>query len=63
MLKQSPRVWFGRFSNIVIEFGLSSCVVDQSVFYQNTVLIDYADNIVITGDNRQRIQRLKSFLQ
>jgi len=24
-LKQSPRAWFGKFSNVVQQFGMTSC--------------------------------------
>lgn len=33
-LKQSPRAWFDRFSQFVIEFGFLRCVVHHSVFLQ-----------------------------
>ena len=32
-LKQSPQVWFGRFSFIVQEFGMLRSTTDHSVFY------------------------------
>lgn len=32
-LKESPRVWFGQFSSIVIEYGLKRYGVDHLVFY------------------------------
>ncbi len=67
-LKQSPRAWFGRFSAVVVEFGLQQCGVDHSVFYGHSragkiILIVYVDDIVITGDDNVGIQSLKSFLQ
>ncbi|KAJ7963920.1 Retrovirus-related Pol polyprotein from transposon TNT 1-94 [Quillaja saponaria] len=67
-LKQSPRAWFGRFSEVVLSFGLQRCTVDHSVFYKHTpngriLLIVYVDDIVITGDDNHGIQQLKSFLQ
>ncbi|KAJ7972029.1 Retrovirus-related Pol polyprotein from transposon TNT 1-94 [Quillaja saponaria] len=67
-LNQSPRAWFGRFSEVVLSFGLQRCTVDHSVFYKHTpngriLLIVYVDDIVITGDDNHVIQQLKSFLQ
>ncbi|KAJ7959763.1 Retrovirus-related Pol polyprotein from transposon TNT 1-94 [Quillaja saponaria] len=67
-LKQSPRAWFGRFSEVVLSFGLQRCTVDHSVFYKHTpngriLLIVYVDDIVITGDDNHGIQQLKSFPQ
>ncbi|RVW79573.1 Retrovirus-related Pol polyprotein from transposon TNT 1-94 [Vitis vinifera] len=32
-LKQSPRVWFSRFSSVVQEFGMFHSTADHSVFY------------------------------
>ena len=37
-LKQSPRVWFGRFSSVVQEFGMLRSTVDHSVFYHHNSL-------------------------
>lgn len=33
-LKQSPRAWFGRFSEVVQEFGMKKCTSDHFIFYQ-----------------------------
>ncbi|GAV58961.1 LOW QUALITY PROTEIN: Pkinase domain-containing protein/LRR_1 domain-containing protein/RVT_2 domain-containing protein/LRR_8 domain-containing protein, partial [Cephalotus follicularis] len=54
-LKQSPRAWFGRFTDVVLSFGLSRCDSDHSVFYRQShtgkiVLIVCVDDIVITDD-------------
>ena len=67
-LKQSPRAWFGRFSNAVSKFGLTQCAVDHSVFYRNVAgkriwLLVYVDDIIIIGDDVIGIQSLKAFLQ
>ena len=35
-LKQSPRVWFGRFSSVVQEFGMTRSTLDHCVFYHHT---------------------------
>ena len=35
-LKQSPRAWFGRFSSVVQEFGMTRSTSDHSVFYHHT---------------------------
>ena len=53
-LKQSPRAWFGSFSSVVQEFGMTQSTSDHSVFYHHTsagqriYLIVYVDDIVIT---------------
>jgi hypothetical protein len=67
-LKQSPRTWFGKFSEAVMEFGLQRCQTDQSVFHlhtsvSNILLVVYVDGIVITGDDSGGIARVNLFLQ
>ena len=37
-LKQSPRAWFGKFSQAVEKFGLQKSKSDHSVFYRNSSL-------------------------
>ena len=67
-LKQSPRAWFGRFSFVVQEFGMTRSTVDHSVFYHHTssgqciYLIVYVDDIVIKDNDQDGIQRLKQHL-
>ena len=67
-LKQSPRVWFSRFSSVVQEFVMIRSAVDHSVFYHHSstgkciYLIVYVDDIVITGNDQDGIQKLKQHL-
>src|SRR5581483_8805562 len=66
-LKQSPRAWFGRFSSVVKEFGMTRSEADHSMFYRLsgslcTYLIVYVDDIVITGNDITGIQQLKDHL-
>ena len=64
-LKQSPRAWFDQFSFVVQEFGMTRSTTDHSVFYhhmssrQCICLIVYVDDIVITNNDQDGIQRLK----
>ena len=67
-LKQSPRAWFGKFSQAVEEFGMQKSKSDHSVFYKKSssciiLLVVYVDDIVITGSHSKGISSLKSFLQ
>jgi len=66
-LKQSPRAWFGKFSNVVQQFGMTRCEADHSVFYQHSnvgcvYLIVYVDDIVLTGSNNHGISQLKQYI-
>ncbi|RVW91983.1 Retrovirus-related Pol polyprotein from transposon TNT 1-94 [Vitis vinifera] len=67
-LKQSPRVWFSRFSSVVQEFGMLRSTADHSVFYHHNslgqciYLVVYVDDIVITGSDQDGIQKLKQHL-
>ena len=65
-LKQSPRAWFGKFSQAIEEFGIQKSNSDHSVFYRNSnsgiiLLVVYVDDIVITGSDSKGISSLKSF--
>jgi len=66
-LKQSPRAWFGKFSQAVEKFGMMKSKSDHSVFYKQSsagiiLLVVYVDDIVITGSDTTGILSLKSFL-
>jgi len=66
-LKQSPRAWFGKFSEVVQKFGLTKSNCDHSVFYRQSavgiiLLVVYVDDIVITGSDYAGISSLKLFL-
>ena len=63
-LKQSPRAWFGKFIQVVEEFGMQKSKSDHSVFYRNSnsgiiLLLVYVDDIVITGSDFEGISSLK----
>ena len=67
-LKQSPRAWFGKFSQAIKEFSMQKSKSYHSVFYKNSssgiiLLVVYVDDIVITGSDSKGISSLKSFLQ
>ncbi|XP_037491487.1 uncharacterized protein LOC105647932 [Jatropha curcas] len=67
-LKQSPQAWFGKFGNVVHQFGMQKSTSDHSVFFRSTktgliLLVVYVDDIVITRSDSSDITSLKSFLQ
>ncbi|XP_031256490.1 DNA topoisomerase 3-alpha-like [Pistacia vera] len=64
---QSPRAWFGRFSEVVTQSGLHRSAYDHSVFYKQSssgiiLLVVYVDDIIITGSDDVGIQSLKNCL-
>ena len=66
-LKQSPRAWFGKFSQAIETFGMQKSKSDHSIFYKNfsygiILLLLYVDDIVITGSDSKGILSLKFFI-
>ena len=48
-LKQTPRTWFGKFSQVIEKFGMQKSKSDHSVFYRNSeagiiLLVVYVDD-------------------
>ena len=66
-LKQSPRVWFGRFTEAMAKYGFKQSQSDHTLFLKKrdgrmTCLIIYVDDMIITGDDTKEIERLKGSL-
>ena len=67
-LKQSPRAWFGRFSQTMKTLGYKQCNGEHTLFFKRssqellTLLIVYVDDIIITGNDLKEIQGLKGHL-
>ena len=66
-LKQSPRAWFGKFSQAVEEFGMQKSKSNHYIFYKNSslgiiLLVVHVDDIVIIESDSKGISYLKSFL-
>ncbi|RDX96084.1 hypothetical protein CR513_21303, partial [Mucuna pruriens] len=51
-LKQSPRAWFGKFSQVVQNFGMTRSEADHSVFYCHSS----------SGNDDIKISQLKQYL-
>ena len=67
-LKQSPRAWFERFTQVVKKQGYSQGQADHTMFYRHSqkgriaVIIAYVDDIILTEDDMDEIRRLKEHL-
>ena len=64
-LKQSPRVWFERFGKVIKLQGYIQCQADHTMFYKHSregkivVLIVYADDIILTGDDSLELEEIE----
>nr|GEV01647.1 putative RNA-directed DNA polymerase [Tanacetum cinerariifolium] len=66
-LKQSPRAWFGRFTMAMKKYGFRQSNSDHTLFLKRrkdlvTCLIIYVDDMVITGNDKAEIKRLRDGL-
>ncbi|XP_071901935.1 retrovirus-related Pol polyprotein from transposon RE1 isoform X4 [Coffea arabica] len=66
-LKQSPRAWFGRLTHAMEEYGFKQASADHTLFYKRnyndiTVLLVYVDDMIVTGNNKEEIENLRSYL-
>lgn len=67
-LKQSPRAWLDRCTKVLRKQGYQQKQSDHTMFFWKTKnknknnLIMYVDDIIITGDNLEEIERLKTNL-
>ena len=66
-LKQAPRALFAKFSSTISYLGYMASHYDFALFLRHTdkgtiLLLLYADDMIITGDNFSGIQELKVFL-
>ena len=64
-LEQSPRAWFDRFGRFILKCGYQQSHSDHTMFLKHgkedkfTVLIVYVDDIILTRNDRDKIERLK----
>ncbi|GFS31834.1 hypothetical protein Acr_00g0019430 [Actinidia rufa] len=68
-LKQSPRAWFHRFSEVILSMGFQQCHSDHTCFIRRQpqgrciIISVYIDDIIITGDNASGIVQVKCGLR
>nr|GEZ48146.1 ribonuclease H-like domain-containing protein [Tanacetum cinerariifolium] len=66
-LKQSPRAWFGRFTLAMKNYSFKQSNSDHTLFLKQrgnliTCLIIYVDDMIVTGDDKEEITKLKKYL-
>ncbi|PRQ42978.1 putative RNA-directed DNA polymerase [Rosa chinensis] len=66
-LKQSPRAWFGRFSQSMKQFGYKQSNSDHTLFLKHrkdklTALIIYVDDMIVTGNDLEEVKKLEAHL-
>ncbi|RVW76419.1 Retrovirus-related Pol polyprotein from transposon RE1 [Vitis vinifera] len=67
-LKQSPRAWFERFGKVIKHYGYTQSQADHTMFYKHSyegkvaILIVYVDDIVLTEDDCNELEKLKGKL-
>jgi hypothetical protein len=67
-LKQSPRAWFSRFSDVILSMEFIRCHSDHTCFICHCpdgcyiILLVYVDDIILTGDDTQGIAQVKQNL-
>jgi hypothetical protein len=65
-LKQSPRAWYDTIKTFLKTQGYQECTADNSIFVNKThkiIVAIYVDDILITGPDKNRIEKLKSALK
>ena len=66
-LKQASRAWFAKFSSTISRLGYMASHYDSTLFLRYTdkgtiLLLLYIDDMIITSDDLNGIQKLKNFL-
>ncbi|RVX22526.1 Retrovirus-related Pol polyprotein from transposon TNT 1-94 [Vitis vinifera] len=66
-LKQSPRAWFDRFTKALCDKEYKQAQSNHTLFYKQrgekvTILIVYANDIILIGDDKDKMERLKKKL-
>ena len=67
-LKQSPRAWYGKLSSYLISCNFKISNADHSLFTKcdginTTLILVYVNDIIITGNNLDQIQKIKKQLK
>lgn len=66
-IKQSPRVWYARFHDVVLQIGFQPSTHNFALFISQTshgfvLLLLYVDDMIITGSDSVAIAEVKCHL-
>ena len=66
-LKHAPRYWFAKLSAALKHYGFQQSISDYSLFVLqrpgvHIVVLVYADDLIISGDNYEAITEFKAYL-
>ena len=67
-LKQSPRAWFGRFTNVMLSLGFKQSQGDHTLFIKHSdsggvsTLLVYVDDIIMIGNDPKEKETLQQCL-
>ena len=67
-LKQSPKAWFERFTRTIKGYDFTQGQTNHTLFYWHlsngkiTILIVYVDDIILTGNDLEEMERLKDVM-
>ena len=66
-LKQAPQAWFAKFNSTISRLGYMASHYESALFLRRTdkgtiLLLLYMDDMIITGNDLNGIQKLKNFL-
>ncbi|GJU00031.1 putative RNA-directed DNA polymerase [Tanacetum coccineum] len=67
-LKQSPRQWNAKLTSVLVENGFCQSKSDYSLYTKSVgdvflALLVYVDDIIVTGNNAEEIEKFKVFLK
>lgn len=63
-LKQAPRAWYGKIAEFLVQSGYHVAPANSSLFVKVqggklSVVLVYVDDLIITGDEKDEIQRTR----
>jgi hypothetical protein len=67
-LKQSPRSWYAKMDNFLIDTGFSRCHSDPNVYTKKVgihliILVLYVDDLILTGSDSKLLNQVKTNLK